>query len=266
MQRQIERLRRGLWVFRQPLTHEPPAPGAPVSDLFVWRNSGAWQTLFELTDVFGLFDDRDEDSGRHATFYFFDSDGALFFEKRIDLIPRRRQTIDLSELIEGARGEMGTFCVFHSHTPRAVTDLGSYLAERGYVSYRYRGAPLRAYVHGNLDAISLGADNRMQLLGSGSLLPREYRLQHEIAGPALYEIAVVNPSTGAKSISCQRVSTRDGKTLDVQTVKLKPRACHLFPIQAEDPPSCRIVIVGRLVMARPVVFRTSEQALDVFHG
>jgi hypothetical protein len=248
------------------LTREPSALGATVSDLFVWRNSDEWKTQFELTDVFGLFDDGSENSGRHATFYFFDDDGELFLEKRLDLIPRRRQTVDLSELIAGARGEIGTFCVFHSHTPRAVTDLGSFLAERGYVSYRYRGAPLRAYVHGNLDAIALGADNRMQLLGSWSFLPREYRLQHEIAGPALYEIAVVNPSANAKSISCKRISTGDGKTLDVQTVKLRPRACHLFQIRGEEHHSSRIVIVGRLVMPRPLVFRTSNQALDVFHG
>jgi hypothetical protein len=234
--------------------------------MFVWRNSDEWKTLFELTDIFGLFDDRDDNAARYATFYFFDSGGGLFLEQRVDLIPRRRQTVDLSEFTAGARDQVGTFCVFHSHTPRALTDLGSYLAERGYVSYRYRGAPLRAYVHGNLDAIALRTDKRMQLLGSSSFLQREYRLQHEITGPALYEIAVVNPSASAKSISCRRVSTRDGATLDVQTVNLRPRACHMFPIRAEGPPSSRIVVVGRLVMPRPVVFRTNNQALDVFHG
>jgi hypothetical protein len=265
VQQQIERLRRGLWVFRQPLTREPSVPGAPVSDLFLWRSSAEWETFFELTDIFGLFDDAEGEAARHATFCFFDNEGALFLQKRLELVPRRRQTVSVSALIEGARGGMGTFCVFHSHTPRAVTQLGSYLAERGYVSYRYRGAPLRAYVHGNLDAISLSGDNRMQLLGSGSFLPREYRLQHELDGGSSYEIAVVNPSTRAKRISCRRLSAHDGKTLDVQTVKLQPRASHLFPIRAESTTS-RIIIVGRLVMPRPVVFRTSNRAMDVFHG
>jgi hypothetical protein len=47
---------------------------------------------------------------------------------------------------------------------------------------------------------------------------------------------------------------------------VQPGACHVFSIGLDSSQLCHIVIVSRLVMARPVVFRINHQQLDVFHG
>lgn len=266
MQHHMERLRRAFWNFKQPLTLKPELIGVPVSDLFVWRNSKDWETFFELMDIPGLFADRENMPEPYVTIFFFDKNGNLFLEKRLDLVPNQRQTLELSAFISKAECSFGTFCVFHSRTPQVVADLGSYIAERGYVSYRYKGARLRAYVHGNLDAIALLPTGGLQLLGASSFLAREYRLQHELLGPALYEVGIVNPSTRDQRFSCQVLSTRSGEIMGEQEAQLKPQGCHLFPIQVDQSLPVRIVISSYLVMARPLIFRIQDQKMDVFHG
>lgn len=267
MRRQLERARRALWVLKQPLTEKPERSGAAVSDLFVWRYSEDWETYFELTDIPGLFvSDGERDSDRFVTVMFFNSEGIAFLEKRFDLIPNQRQTVDLSACVSAAASSIGTFSVFHSRTPRAVSDLGSYIAERGYVSYRFKKAPLRTYAHGNLDAIALLPDKSTQLLGSRSFRAREYRLQHELRGPAQYELGIVNPSRQSRRFSCQVVSTRDDKVLETHVDQIPPRGCRVFRVPVNERQPVRLVIKSHLVMARPLVFRIQDQKMDVFHG
>lgn len=263
---QLERIRRALWVVGQPLTRLPAQPAAPVSDLFVWRNSGEWQTSFELIDLPALFTEGGESDSRYATLFCFDQGGRCFLQKRLDLLANRRQTIEIASLVGVDHGEVGTFAVFHSTTPSTVTALGSYLTERGYVSYRYRGAPIRAYVHGNLDAIALGADERLELLGARGLLPREYRLQHEMKGPALYELGLVNPTSAVQRCTFQLASTQNGTILASQCVNLESRGAVLIPYQIDESEPARVIIKSRMVMARPLVYRIQKLQLDVFHG
>jgi hypothetical protein len=262
----IARARRAPWTFKQPLTKIPKLMGAPVSDLFVWRNSDIWQTYFELTDIAGLFVDHEEVSERYVTFFFFDNEGEILFEKHVDLICNQRQTIDLSVFLLDSKCTFGTFCVFHSYTPKAVSDLGSFITERGYVSYRHNGSPLRAYVHGNFDAISLWPDKSMKMLGVKGFLPREFRLQHELLGPALYEVGVVNSSSKVQHLSCQILSSQSGEILDIYKAVMLPRGIHIFQVKIEQSATARIIIKSYLVMARPLVFRINNQKMDVFHG
>lgn len=266
MQRHIERLRRAFWNFKQPLTLKPALIGAPVSDLFVWRNSEVWETYFELMDVPGLFADCESTPEHHITLFFFDSNGARFLEKRLDVVPNQRRTLSLSMFIPNAAGPFGTFCVFHSHTPQVVTELGSYIAERGYVSYRYKAAPLRAYVHGNLDAVALLPNKRLQLLGGSSFRSREYRLQHMLQGPAQYEVGLVNPSDRLQRLFC-RVLSADGEEMTAtRDVVLNPQGCHFFLSSMESSQQGRIIISSHMVMARPLIFRIQDKRMDVFHG
>jgi len=266
MRNPIERARKALWILKQPLTQKPKVVGVPVSDLFVWRNSNEWKTFFELTDIAGLFFGHENMPARYATICFFDGSGTLFLEKYLDLQPNQRQTLDLSLFVSESKCSFGTFCVFHSHTPQVVTALGSFVAERGYVSYRYNGALLRAYVHGNLDAICQLPDMNRQLLGSSSFLAREYRLQHELTGAAQYEIAMVNPSSRQQRICCYVLSTRHGAVLDTQEVKLQPGGAHVFLVQMEQTETARVIISSHLVMARPLVFRINNNRMELFHG
>lgn len=265
MRRHVERLRRAIWNFKQPLTSKPELV-APISDLFVWRNSVEWKTFFELTDIPGLFGDHAGTSDRYVTLFFFDHCGNLILEKRLDSGIHRRQPLELSQFVAGSKDSFGTFCVFHSNIPQVVTDLGSYVAERGYVSYRYAGAPLRAYVHGNLDAIALLPNQGLQLLGGHSFLERQYRLQHDLRGPALYEIGIVNPSTRDQRIDCHVLSLGSGQILESQEIQLSPKGCHVFSVDVEESQPVRVVINSHLVMARPLVFRIQGKKMDVFHG
>ena len=262
----VERLRRALWTWKQPLTRRPADVGASVSDLFVWRNSREWRTSFELIDISALFPGAEDVRERYAIIYFFDLKGQCFLEKRFDLLSSRRQTIELAALIGCDHGEVGTFAVFHSLTPSVVMEMGAFLAERGYVSYRYRDAPIRAYVHGNFDATSRGKDGRRELLGGSGVLPREYRLQCEMTGPALYELALVNSTNAVQQTCFQLLSARNGKILRCQETQLRPGGADLLSFQIDEAESARVIIKSKVVMARPLVFRIQNLKLDVFHG
>lgn len=266
LMKKVERCRRALWTWRQPLTRRPLASAVPISDLFVWRNSFEWSTSFELIDISGLFSDGEKDLYKHATLILFDQHGNQFLKKKLELLPGRRQTIHLAEFLSEANGEMGTFAVFHSSSPPELEPIGSFLAERGYVSYRYCDAPLRAYVHGNLDAIAQGADGELQLLGCGGFLRREYSLQHELQPGVVYELGLINPTPSAQRSICQLVSVRSGKIMGVQVVNLPPGGIQLVPVLADKSEPVRLVIQSHLVMARPLVFRIQNLKLDVFHG
>jgi hypothetical protein len=195
---------------------------------------------------------------------FFDASGQLVLEKMVETHPNRRNTLAISEIVGSGHGNSGTFSVFHSHTPLSLCALGSHLAERGYVSYRYRNAPLRAYVHGNFDAVARMPDRSLQLLGGRSFLGREYNLQHSLASNSAYELGIVNPTTQAQRIEC-RTLYADGKLCTSQSADLAPKGSHLFKVTSEHTQQ-RIVMRSRLVMARPLVFRIQNQTMDVFHG
>lgn len=262
----VNHLRRAFWTWRQPLTRRPTSLSAPISDLFVWRNSGEWTTSFELIDIPGLFSDGEKDLNRYVTLFLFDRHGRQFLKQRLALVTGRRQTINLAEFLDGANGETGTFAVFHSSSPPELESTGSFLTERGYVSYRYRDAPLRAYVHGNLDAIAQGADGELQLLGCSGFLSREYSLQHELQANVAYEFGVVNPTSAEQRCVCKLISVHSGKIVGVQVVNVPSGGIRLVPIRPDESAPVRLVIQSRLVMARPLVFRIQNLKLDVFHG
>lgn len=262
----VERYRRALWTWRQPLTRHPLASAVPISDLFVWRNSGEWATRFELIDIPGLFSDGEKDLSKHVTLFLFNQHGRQFLMKRLEVQPGRRQTINLAAFLSETNGQMGTFAVFHSSSPPELEPIGSFLAERGYVSYRYRDAPLRGYVHGNLDAIAQCADGGLQLLGGSSFLSREYSLQHELQPGVVYELGMVNSTPVAQRCICKLISIRNGKIISLESIKLAPGGIQLVTVQADNSESVRLVIQSRLVMARPLVFRIQNLKLDVFHG
>ena len=261
----IKRLKKAPWSFKQPLTKMPEYSSVPVSDLFVWRSSKDWNTFFELTDIAGMFDDNIDIKIQFSIICIFDNKGNFLHEEKLKLQRNKRTTIDFSRFKLFTKSEYGTFCIFHSHTPKEVTELGSFLTERGYVSYCYKGAPLRSYVHGNLDAIAQYPDGERHLLGTRSFLSRKYSLQHQLMGPADYEIGIVNTTSSVIDLSCMVLSS-DNEILDIQKYISPPRGTSVFPVHLESPQTARIVIKSHLVMARPLIFRIHNNNMDVFHG
>lgn len=305
----ISRSRRAFWTYRQPLTKHPKRKNAPISDLFLWRRGLEWKTFFDLTDIGALFLET-EDIGKSDTFVsgsfeqypsqnpttdpestvkimLFNQSGQKFTEHDFLLLPFKRQQVAISDLAKDCEDDIGTFCVLHTETPRVIRQLGSNLAERGYVSYCYKNSPVRAYVHGNLDAVSTEESGQIERLGGSSILPRQYLLQHLLKETGFYELAVVNTTETRQEIVCdilvasttslkieQNISQiQDGLTTQtplyaensIQHVDLKAGACHLFRVEAAGLP-LRAVFKSHLVMARPVVFYVNNNQMDVFHG
>jgi hypothetical protein len=257
------KIQRAIWTWRQPLTRHPTLANAPISDLFVWRSSSEWQTFFELIDIPSLFED--DSLPLHANLVFFDGSGRQILQRKVGLQANCRQTLDISSMVGRAHGETGTFAIFHSKTPIGIMNLGAFLAERGYVSYCFRDAPLRAFMHGNFDAIAQKVDGEFELLGGVSFLRRNYSLQHELQSDVVYELGFVNPTFTAQRCTCNLISVLSGKVKAVN-INLPPGGVQLFNVKFEKIEPVRLVIESRLVMARPIVFRIQNFKLDVFHG
>lgn len=260
----IERFRVLIWNWRQPLTVVPKNLNGVVSDLFIWRASNEWETYFELLDVVSLFED--SQSLNFVDIKIFNKSGFEVLQKKITLNKNSRQLINISNLISEEWGNVGTFAVFHSKNPTVVKELGSNIAERGYVSYTHKNSLIRSYVHGNLDAVTKMDDGKIELLGGASFLQRKYNLQYKFSNDAVHEIALVNPTNKQKKITFQVVSFEKGKVVDSKLIQLKPAACEIFKIKTGELDGVRLIIKSRLVMARPLIFSTKNFNLNVFHG
>ncbi len=262
----FEKLLRAPWTWRQPLTRKPSNFSSSISDLFVWRNSSDWQTSFELLDIPGLFSDRKVEVGATISLMLFDSSGHCILSKEIKIITTCRQTINLALYLKDTNEEIGTFAVFHKQVPLVFSKIGSYLSERGYVSYRYQGAPLRSYVHGNLDAIAQSISYQIQMLGCSSFFRREYWLQFVLMPGSLYNVCIVNPTSTEQRCVERLISINSGKILSTHIFKLKSRAINVLNFQKEVIEPARLVIESNMIMARPIIFHVKNNKMDVFHG
>ena len=248
--------------------HMPRDSSSQISDLFIWRNSSEWATYFDLFDIPGLFDDSNQNA--KVKLLIFDNKGNLIFKDSIDLITNQVKRIDLSTYLQKASqntiiGEMGTFSIFHSRAPNSVKNLGSFISERGYLSYKYNNKSIRSYVHGNFDAVKYSS-NKYKLIGGSSFFTRQYKLQHELNGPAFYELGITNPTKGSKAILVVVISSKTGNIIMKYNLRLKPWEVIMLPIKLEENDRARLTIESRIVMARPMIFKMSESQLNVFHG
>ncbi len=262
----VKKILRSPWTWRQTLIGRPYDFNAPISDLFIWRNSAEWQTSFELIDIPRLFVDRKDSVNTDVKIIFFDSSGHQLLSEEIKVLPAIRQTINLASYLRNTNEEIGTFAVFHKFVPSVISSLGSYLSERGYVSYRYQGAPLRSYVHGNFDAIAQNMNGQFQALGGTSFFQRQYRLQFEMTLGSKYQLCLINPTPSEQKFVGKLVSINDGKILCFRPFKLTPRGVYELTFQSEVTEPARVVIESHIIMARPLVFHIQNSKMDVFHG
>ena len=256
----VKKVRKAPWVMGQKLTKKPVNPQSVISDLFLWRRSNDWDTYFELIDIAGLFGD---DNQHSINIVFFDEFGNEFYRQLIELNMLCRQVLNISDLLsklDNIPGDYGTFAVFHQQTPSGVLEIASFIAERGYVSYQYKKAPLRSYLHGNLDAI----DDTLTPLSGSSFLNRKYNLQYLLNLNKGYEIALVNTSSSNKKVKLEIVSF-SGKVQMTESVILKSKQIFLLPVNNLLTLS-RLIIQSKMIMARPVLFSFHGDEMDVFHG
>jgi hypothetical protein len=258
----IQRLSRARWTWRQPLTRVPNQAGRPVSDLFCWRKSPDWQTFFDLTDMPGLYE-ANGPGFSEATLVLFDANGCELKRDTLQAPRYRRSVVNVSSLVPDEEG-VGTFCVIHERTPDVISSFGSHLTERGYVSYLYAEAPLRSYVHGNLDAVTHDGAT-IEMLGGTGLQRREYRLQHRLKAGVRYELAIVNPARCTQTVEITLSAAADGEKLENIKIKLSSGATYLFDV-GPDGQDKWMGFRSLLVMARPLIFRFENGKMDVLHG
>jgi hypothetical protein len=259
-----QKFKYGLFIPRK-VTRKPKEKDSVISDLFPIRSTGKWSTFFEVLNVPALLNGSFMVSERQKMkFVFFDSSGLVIGEKIISAPSKARETFELDETFFKRCSDAATFSVFHLDY-ECSTDIGeSYIAERGYTGFKRNDLPIKAYVHGNLDAVGLSRDS-LEMLGNAGVFPRIYQVQHPLAGSALYEFFIVNPC--AKRVRLRfELRTENGKWRPIETFSLNPRGSRTIPVSVEGNEVKFIRVVSRLYLGRPVVFRNTESSLDVFHG
>ena len=174
-----------------------------------------------------------------------------------------QRSLNISKLLSELKNlpsNYGTFCIFHKEIPNSVLKLQSFITERGYISYQYKNAPLRSYVHGNLDAI----DDSLTPLGGSSFFNRQYNLQYLLMADKKYELALINTSSTNKKIKFEIVEFGNGIQIK-ESITLKPKQVFVSLIKDLSNPS-RLIVESKMIMARPIVFCFSDDNMDVFHG
>lgn len=258
--RKLKKLSKLPWLLAQPLTKIPKKLGDPISELFVWRNSFHCVTFFELIDLASFFEEKA--NYREVLLIFFNADGSEFHREKIKIYCNNRNTINLSEYVSKSKDSIGTFCVFHE-TPEIVKQFGSFITDRGYVSYQYKNVPIRSYVHGNLDAVAYSSNQKLIMLGGKSFFKRKYQLQYDLS-KYNYDLALVNPTNCKQDVIISFFQTNDSELISTQSGRLRPREVSVFSVKGIS--GQRAVITSNLVMARPVVFKFNKKHMSVFHG
>jgi hypothetical protein len=241
---------------------KPKAQDAVTSDLFPIRNDENWSTEFEFLNLPGLI--RGDISSNHkANLVFFNRDGVELGRRDIEISGLGRKTVDLRDLMKDGLEESSTFSVFHERSATEADLGGSYMAERGYAGYKFRDAPVKGYVHGNLDAVSYSS-GAIQKLGNFGFPRKTYFVQHLLTGPAEYNFVITNPTS--KKIKIEPKIEINGTIKVLSKHTIQSLGCHTFIVNIQDSEIGQIKFKSSLYLCRPVVFRIANNSFDVFHG
>jgi hypothetical protein len=250
------------------LVRVPERPRTLISDLFPFRVDSGWETHFELLNVPLLIDPaRDHSSTYPVNFIFFDEDGSLLLRWNTENSGCHRRTISINGIVgDLSKTGRGTFACFHNVFLPQLEARQGFLAERGYTGYANAvQSTVKGYVHGNLDAIALDDNDRLTCLGkSFRIRTGEYRLQHQLEGPATYEMCVVNTSDASEEVSFEVTSSGPASTKVSRVVPSRGTMWLSRTVGADE--RARVVIRSKLNLPRPVVFRVESESFDVFHG
>lgn len=235
-----------------------------TSDQFPFRN-GEWKTYFELLNLPILFDPINSREPYNFRIVFFDQDGQIIHTFEEVKNSGGRVTLDLYTVFPSIPS-FGTFSCFHNYYPDWLADGNAYLAERGYVGFEnLQFSKTKGYVHGNFDALAEDYEGALKSLGTSSIKRREYRLQHELTGKARYELVFVNSTNSVQKLNVDLHVT--GRSDGESTILIiPPRGVRIFECAIGQGQTANVKIKSRLNMARPVVFRVTEESFDVFHG
>ena len=161
--------------------------------MFIWRQNKFWETNFELINFKPFFEKNNKES-ETIKMEIRDKDGQTLVNLKFVVESMKKKTINLSEILNQSnlKHDFGTFSVYHEHLD-SVNEFNSYIAERGYSSYRYNNLDTLSSVHGNLDAVSI-LDNEKKLLGKQTLLNKNFNIQYKFENQNCYDLFFVNPT------------------------------------------------------------------------
>lgn len=249
------------------LVRIPDNQNSAVSDLFPFRINNGWETHFELLNLPTLINPLEQQSiSYQVKFVFFDELGRYIHEWVTEETGCFRRTICLNDLLKGKSGSgYGTFACFHENYLSNLISQGAFLAERGYTGYLNSSiSKVKGYVHGNLDAIAKSEDDKLVCLGRSHINKHEFRLQHQLNGPATYELGFVNTSKKVETIAFEIIS--DVNHSSIIETKIASKGIIWVPHTLQDGETARVIIHSKLNLPRPVVFRLAAKSFDVFHG
>jgi hypothetical protein len=239
-----------------------------VSDLFPFKILNEWETSFELLNIPKLIDPSEENYKKYKiTLLFFDENGNLFLKRDINKVDGARHTININELIKNESiSGYGTFACFHRCILPNLESDGGFLAERGYTGYTNSNfSNVKGFVHGNLDALAMNKEGKLKCLGGSFIFQKyEFRLQHQLVGPATYEFGFVNTSNSKKSISLEIISNIRSNFKEKKLVLSKGIVWFSYNLDRNE--KARVIVYSNLNLPRPVVFRIENNSFDVFHG
>ena len=244
-----------------------PNGSAVISDFFVLRVEQEWETYFECLQFQSLLNAEVNEQTNIVHFVFYNQNGDYVGEKEVKIETTLKTTLDVNKIAaELGIKKDGLFAVFHTHKENWLNKFKSYLAERGYVGYaNKKQGPIKAFVHGNLDAIAKYHDkSEYQLLGNYSYLEKEFFLQHDLNPNNTYELYLVNPTNKTQEFLILEKNKKNPNTI---SFSLPPRGSYKY-VRTVDKKEKKvnIIIKSKLYLARPVVFKIMPKAFDVFHG
>ena len=137
-----------------------PPKNSVISDLFIWRQNKFWETNFELINFKPFFEKNNKES-ETIKIEIRNKDGQTLIDYKFIVESMKKKTINLSEILNQFKlnHDFGTFSVYHEHLD-SINEFSSFIAERGYSSYRYNNLDTLSSVHGNLDAVSILNDKK----------------------------------------------------------------------------------------------------------
>lgn len=256
-----------LFSFKAVSITKIPPPDAVISDLFVLRVEDGWETIFECLQFETLLNPSEKVDLQTLIFCFYTKTGQFITERKVTLPKEIKTTININQLVEDLTlNEDGLFAIFHPQKKYWIRQHDSFLAERGYIGYaNSRLGAIKAYVHGNLDAIARSDSMRTDLLlGNYSFFKKEYRLQHNLEPGNNYELYLVNPtSTKQRFNLVQKTNQKEDRII----VDLPPMGLYKYVKTVDkNEDTTFIIIESKLYLARPVVFKIMPSSFDVFHG
>ena len=244
-----------------------PIIGSVISDLFPLRIEDGWNTFFELLNYQQILNSEEQNIISGAIeIKFYDKDGIFLKTYKIKNITRLKYTLNLKEIANqlGINHD-GVFAVFHQNEIPWISERNSFLAERGYIGFENKElGNIKSFIHGNLDAISQQKNSKEILLGTSSFLNKEYHLQHELSYNFEYELFWVNSTNRSKQFEIIELRGIEKKST---IFKIPAGGIKSLIIgQNNKQEKTRVIIISKLYIARPVIFKYMDSSFDVFHG